>query len=63
MFRANYGYHSCTEEEFRQLYRRRAREIRALQKEGLAAAVYTQLSDVEEETNGLLTFDRKVCKL
>ena len=29
---------------------------------GLAAAVYTQLSDVEGELNGLLTYDRKVCK-
>ena len=28
----------------------------------IAAFVYTQLSDVEEETNGLLTFDRKVSK-
>lgn len=28
----------------------------------LAASVYTQLSDVEDETNGLLTFDRKVSK-
>ena len=25
--------------------------------------VYTQLSDVEEETNGLLTYDRRVNKL
>ena len=24
--------------------------------------MYTQLSDVEDETNGLLTYDRKVCK-
>ena len=63
MFPDNYGYHSCTEEEFRKLYRKRMREIRSLQKEGLAAAIYTQLSDVEEETNGLLTYDRKVCKL
>ena len=30
---------------------------------GLCAAVYTQLSDVEDETNGLLTYDRKVCKV
>jgi beta-galactosidase/beta-glucuronidase len=30
---------------------------------GLAAAIYTQLSDVEEEINGILTYDRKVCKL
>ena len=29
---------------------------------GLCAAVYTQISDVEDETNGLLTYDRKVCK-
>ncbi len=30
---------------------------------GLAASVYTQLSDVEDETNGLLTYDRRVLKL
>ncbi|HEX4976540.1 MAG TPA: glycoside hydrolase family 2 TIM barrel-domain containing protein [Nocardioides sp.] len=30
---------------------------------GLAATVYTQLSDVEGELNGLLTFDREVLKL
>ncbi len=32
-------------------------------KNGLCAAVYTQVSDVEDETNGILTYDRKVCKL
>ena len=30
---------------------------------GLCAAIYTQVSDVEEETNGLLTYDRQVCKV
>ncbi|HUX38308.1 MAG TPA: glycoside hydrolase family 2 [Rectinemataceae bacterium] len=30
---------------------------------GLAAAVYTQLTDVEQETNGLLTYDREVEKV
>ena len=30
---------------------------------GLCAAVYTQLSDVEDELNGLLTYDRRVLKL
>ena len=30
---------------------------------GLCAAVYTQLSDVEDETNGLTTYDRKQLKL
>jgi beta-galactosidase/beta-glucuronidase len=31
--------------------------------EGLAATVYTQLSDVEDELNGLLTWDREVLKI
>ena len=30
---------------------------------GLCASVYTQLSDVEEEVNGFLTYDRKVLKV
>ena len=30
---------------------------------GLAACIYTQLADVEEETNGLVTADRRVVKL
>lgn len=32
-------------------------------KKGLSATVYTQVSDVEEEINGLVTYDRKVVKL
>ena len=31
-------------------------------RKGLCAAVYTQVSDIEDETNGMLTYDRKVCK-
>ena len=31
--------------------------------DGLCATVLTQLSDVEDETNGLLTYDRKVIKV
>ena len=30
---------------------------------GLCASVYTQVSDVEDETNGLLTYDRQICKV
>ncbi len=30
---------------------------------GLSAAVYTQISDVETETNGLMTYDRKIVKV
>ena len=31
-------------------------------KNGLCAAIYTQVSDVEDEINGLVTYDRKVTK-
>jgi beta-galactosidase/beta-glucuronidase len=34
-----------------------------IKKEGLCALVYTQVSDVEDETNGLLTYDRQVLKV
>ena len=37
-------------------------EIIPAVKEGLCGAVYTQVSDVEDETNGLLSYDRKVLK-
>lgn len=30
---------------------------------GLSATVYTQVSDVEQEMNGLVTFDRRVIKV
>ena len=38
-------------------------EVDALEKDGLSGFVYTQVSDVEEETNGILTYDRRVNKL
>ncbi|WP_022763368.1 glycoside hydrolase family 2 protein [Butyrivibrio sp. AD3002] len=37
--------------------------IENLKKKGLAGAVYTQLSDVEEEVNGIMTYDRRHNKL
>lgn len=35
----------------------------AKEHEGLSAAIYTQLSDVAQEENGLLTYDRKTLKI
>ena len=32
-------------------------------KKGISATIYTQVSDIEEETNGIYTYDRAVCKL
>ena len=36
--------------------------MNSLQGKGLAGYVYTQVSDIEEETNGILTYDRRVNK-
>ncbi|MBR5502750.1 MAG: glycoside hydrolase family 2 [Oscillospiraceae bacterium] len=47
-------------QDFKKLYRR---QIIPLIEKGLAAAIYTQLSDVEGEVNGLLTYDREVIKI
>ncbi|MBQ3550249.1 MAG: glycoside hydrolase family 2 [Clostridia bacterium] len=38
-------------------------EILPLVPMGLCAAVYTQVSDVEDETNGILSYDREVLKI
>ena len=32
-------------------------------KKGLSATVYTQVSDVEFEVNGILTYDREIVKI
>lgn len=39
------------------------RKLKPLIKKGLCACVYTQVSDVEEEINGLVTYDRAVIKV
>jgi beta-galactosidase/beta-glucuronidase len=44
---------------FKNLYEK---SIMPLIDKGLSATVYTQVSDVEEEINGLITYDRKVVK-
>ncbi len=65
MYRKVYGY---------RIYRRKSdlsrgyrewieREVVPNIARGLSATVYTQLSDVEEETNGILTYDRQIIKL
>ena len=60
-----YGYKICkTREDFvkdlRALY---LEQILPLVPQGLCGAIYTQVSDVEEETNGLLTCDRRKAKV
>ena len=62
---ANFGYKGYkTPEALMEAYRKLF-ETRILpaRRKGLAASVYTQLSDVEDEVNGFVTYDRKVEKL
>ena len=59
-----YGYRIYkTREEMTQGVRKLLDELLQLTKKGLCGAIYTQLSDVEDETNGILTYDRVVCKI
>ncbi|GAB6010687.1 glycoside hydrolase family 2 protein [Viscerimonas tarda] len=37
--------------------------LKAARYTGIAAAVYTQTTDVEGEVNGMLTYDRELCKI
>ena len=59
----SYGYGDfSTVEDWRAAVKKLLAEVESLQDEGLAGYVYTQVSDVEEEVNGLLTYDRKINK-
>ena len=60
----SYGYGGCKTPEaltkrLQDIYEKRV--IPAVKK-GLCASIYTQISDVEDEINGLLTYDRRLCK-
>lgn len=53
-----------TPAQFREAYEELIQKsLLPLRKQGLSGAVFTQLSDVEEEVNGILTYDRKINKL
>ena len=60
-----FGYRKYTDREkfnkdLRKLY---AKRVKKAIDRGLSATVYTEVSDVEDELNGLLTYDRKVVKV
>ncbi len=58
-----YGYGSAsTVEEWRAGLSDLLSKAQALESKGLSGFVLTQLTDVEEETNGLMTYDRKIFK-
>jgi beta-galactosidase/beta-glucuronidase len=60
----NWGYQSFkNKEELVKRYAEFIDRMPHLIEKGLSAAVYTQTTDVEVETNGLMTYDRKVIKI
>ena len=62
-FAGSYGYDTFEDvSAWRASVRALLTEAEALADDGLAVFVYTQLSDVEEEVNGILTYDRRVNK-
>jgi hypothetical protein len=60
----NWGYQSFkNKEELFKRYTELIDKIPSLIAKGLSAAVYTQTTDVEGESNGFLTYDRKEMKM
>ena len=62
---ASYGYGDCADgEELTKRIRKLYEEtILPAVSQGVCGCIYTQLSDVEDEVNGLYTYDRKICKV
>ncbi len=59
-----YGYGSVKDEkDLNRQFRAMMQRAEKLLGKGFSAYVYTQVSDVEEEINGILTFDRRVVKI
>lgn len=62
--KANWGYQTFKNaDELTRRYEGFMKELKTMQQKGLSAAVYTQTTDVEVETNGLMSYDRRVLKI
>jgi beta-galactosidase/beta-glucuronidase len=60
----NWGYQTFkNKEDLLKRYTQFVSDLKILIEKGLSAAVYTQTTDVEVETNGIMTYDRKVVKM
>lgn len=62
--RYGYGTDKKSSAELQEAIERLYRDmiIPAIESQGLVGSIYTQISDVEGEINGLFTYDRAVCK-
>lgn len=63
-FKRKFAYKSFqNKEEMFKSYKDLIINLKDLIKKGLSAAIYTQTTDVEQEINGLLTYDRDIIKM
>ncbi|MCR5580055.1 MAG: glycoside hydrolase family 2 [Pseudobutyrivibrio sp.] len=61
---AIYGYKKYSQpKDLQDAYDELMGKIKSLEDQGLSGAVFTQATDIEDELNGLMTYDRKVQKL
>ena len=59
-----YGYGACRDKEaLGRAYRELTKKVKKIIPQGLCASVYTQWTDIEEEINGVYTWDREVRKI
>lgn len=59
-----YGYSAYKDRDsLNRAYAERMKKVKKLIPEGLCASVYTQWSDIEEEINGIYTYDREIRKI
>ncbi len=59
-----YGYGAAKDlNDLNRKFRAMIHKAESLEGKGFSAYIYTQVSDVEEEINGILTFDRRVTKI
>ena len=62
--KGNWGYRKFENpRDLTEAYLSKIAMLSPMIEKGLAAAIYTQITDVEIEVNGLLTYDRKVIKM
>ena len=63
-FKRKFAYRSYPDQQkLLERYENLISRLKMLIKRGLSAAIYTQITDVEHEINGLITYDRKIIKI
>lgn len=60
---AGLGYPPMASRQLVRTYSSMVATLKSFESQGLSASIYTQLFDVEDELNGLMTYDRSVIKM